>query len=339
MAAALLTEKFSRLFKKFLPLAGIILLGYILSRIDMRSSSAIVAASNKSYLLACAFIGPAIVLIMALRWQVILRSIGIRYAFVASMRCLVKGTIWGEVTPGRIGELFRVKMAASQTGASIGKLFFSVVIDRIYDLIVLAVFSVAAAVLLITDYADINLPIMVLIFVPAGCGALVMMVMNEKNSHRFMNYIITLLFPERLRQRAGIQLSEFFEGLRSMNKGAHAECFFLSLAIWLLKLITVYILVCALRLQVPFLFSLATGSLAVAVSLLPVSISGLGTREAVFIYLLSLQGISAEQAVALSVLFFLFGIGSVVVPALFVYASELVNQFHSSNSRKKRESV
>lgn len=337
MSAALLMAKFSRLLKRFLPLAGIILLFYILSRIDMRSSSTIIAVSNKSYLFACAFIGPTIVLIMALRWQVILRSIGVRYAFVASIRCLVKGSILGEVTPGRIGELFRAKMAASQTGASIGKLFFSVVIDRIYDLIVLAVFSCAAAILLIRDYADVGLPIMVLIVVSLITVVLVMMVLNEKNSHRLMNHIIMLLFSEELRQQIGAQLSEFFEGFRSMNKRAHAESLFLSLVIWLLKLIAVYILACALRLHLPFLFSLATGSLAVAVGLLPVSISGVGTREAVFISLLSLQGKTAEQSVALSILFFLFGIWSVIFPALLVFTSELVSQFYVSNYRNKRE--
>jgi uncharacterized membrane protein YbhN (UPF0104 family) len=64
------------------------------------------------------------------------------------------------------------------------------------------------------------------------------------------------------------------------------------------------------------------GVLGVFISLVPISISGFGTRDAVFIYFLSLRDISAEYAVALSFLFLVHGIFGVLASAVFVWCRE-----------------
>jgi uncharacterized membrane protein YbhN (UPF0104 family) len=60
--------------------------------------------------------------------------------------------------------------------------------------------------------------------------------------------------------------------------------------------------------------------------MLPISISGFGTREAVFIFFLSFHSISSEKAVALSFLYLVFGAWTVAMGGAFAY---LYSAIHS----------
>ena len=103
----------------------------------------------------------------------------------------------------------------------------------------------------------------------------------------------------------------------------HVLCVGLSLVVWMLKLSVLFLLSRSLKTDIPFWFVMSIGSVAVIVSLLPISISGLGTRDAVFIFFLSLHNISAESAVALSFLFLIFGFWSVVVSFALMHVNKL----------------
>jgi len=61
---------------------------------------------------------------------------------------------------------------------------------------------------------------------------------------------------------------------------------------------------------------LALGNL---ISMLPVTISGLGTRDATFVYLLAKQGIQATQAMTLSLAFFLFNNLGILLLGLLLF--------------------
>ena len=56
--------------------------------------------------------------------------------------------------------------------------------------------------------------------------------------------------------------------------------------------------------------------------LLPVTVSGIGARELLLIFFLSIVGIGAEAAVALSILYFIIGYVSVAVFGLFLFLRE-----------------
>ena len=62
----------------------------------------------------------------------------------------------------------------------------------------------------------------------------------------------------------------------------------------------------ALRLQIPGGFLLLSYFMGSLISVLPISVAGIGTRDLLFVFLLSLVGVAPEAAVALSSLGFLF---------------------------------
>jgi uncharacterized membrane protein YbhN (UPF0104 family) len=71
---------------------------------------------------------------------------------------------------------------------------------------------------------------------------------------------------------------------------------------WAFYFAALFTLADALAIQVSRVLLTATGAVAALSSLLPVTISGLGAREAIYIAVLSAHAVPGEKAVALSLL-------------------------------------
>jgi uncharacterized protein (TIRG00374 family) len=78
----------------------------------------------------------------------------------------------------------------------------------------------------------------------------------------------------------------------------------LSMAAQLLGAVVCYLLALSLGLEFSFTTMAWIRSAVVIATLVPISVSGLGIRESAFLLLLSQYGVGAEQALALSLLFF-----------------------------------
>lgn len=89
------------------------------------------------------------------------------------------------------------------------------------------------------------------------------------------------------------------------RKGLLFKCFMHSLVIQLLGFLAVYVLAKGLSISLSFLSILIFLPLIIIISLIPISISGIGLREGAFVFLLRLVGVSSDMAVALSLLWFL----------------------------------
>lgn len=75
----------------------------------------------------------------------------------------------------------------------------------------------------------------------------------------------------------------------------------MSLLIWLVHLVQIWLFVIALRGSAPFLVSLGLTPLAIFAGLLPLTLAGIGTRDAALIYFYA-EFVSAEVAAALGLL-------------------------------------
>jgi len=82
------------------------------------------------------------------------------------------------------------------------------------------------------------------------------------------------------------------------------KAFLVSLAFQFIGILSTYCISEALRLQVPFTYFLIVMPVIWVLMMIPISISGLGVREAAFVLFFTQIGISEEQAILLSLLFF-----------------------------------
>lgn len=103
-------------------------------------------------------------------------------------------------------------------------------------------------------------------------------------------------------------LSEYFSPLLLLytSKTAWFWCFFISLMIQLLGFLIGFVFASVIQMPLTFSQLAVAISLVTVLSLLPISLNGLGLREGGLVYLLSVWSIPQEQALTLGL--FLFGV-------------------------------
>lgn len=125
-----------------------------------------------------------------------------------------------------------------------------------------------------------------------------------------------VFFKARIGERLRFlrEFYNFFDAYRNFNNTANIllKTLFLSATIQLMNMVAVYIISRAMGIDVPFLSILLFIPFIVTVSMIPLSISGLGVREAAFVMLFGKVGIKPEAAITLSLLWFI----SVVIGSL-----------------------
>lgn len=97
---------------------------------------------------------------------------------------------------------------------------------------------------------------------------------------------------------------EYFR-LYGANKNILIKVFFYSVIIQILAIFSLYILSIGMDLPIPLLSLLVFMPIVTFITLIPVSIAGLGIREGLFVLLLRAVGVSSDMAITLSIVWFI----------------------------------
>ena len=98
--------------------------------------------------------------------------------------------------------------------------------------------------------------------------------------------------------------NEFYNNLHTINQQKKQITYLLviTLTIWIIGAVQTYLVITALNINISFLYVLSFTPIIILVNLIPISISGIGTRDISMIYFFSLIGISATYAISASLL-------------------------------------
>ena len=124
-------------FQKFFRLFGLILFIYILSRIDLQQLLLKFKEINLIYFLIAILFLILSFFTRALRWKILINSIGVDIPFSVLAEILAKGILLGTATPGKLGEFWQAKYLTENSGISGGKAFFTTFADRLVDILVM----------------------------------------------------------------------------------------------------------------------------------------------------------------------------------------------------------
>lgn len=111
-----------------------------------------------------------------------------------------------------------------------------------------------------------------------------------------------VLVPENSRKEIQFSFYEFYGGIKSIKQQTFILVTSYTLIAWIITYFNFWLLSLSLGLDLPFWYILASAPLISLFGLLPVSISGLGTREAACIFLFSFMNIIPELSVSFSLL-------------------------------------
>jgi len=285
----------------WLRLIGVFLLGVLLWRLDFKELKRVLQRTDWFLLVMAILLNLPMVFLKSLRWQKLMRTQEIRYPIVKAYAAYWSSIFVGFLTPGRLGELVKTFHVSRDCGVSIGLGLASALVDRLFDLYALltvggiALFSLNAGQSVSTGL--LLIPLMLLLISP-----LALLLHDTLFEHlRVWGHRV-----HWLRQFVASEswLSELRSGLQQLSPLCLTTAIGMTILAHMVFFGQCYLLAMALRLSTGFLpisYAVALGSL---VTLLPISISGLGTREAAIVAYLGTVGVPEEMALSFSILVF-----------------------------------
>jgi len=228
--------------------------------------------------------------ISAWRWKVVASAVGIKGSFRLFWIYYFIGGYFNLFLPGAItGDMVKGYLIAQREFSKL-KVGYSIVGERVFGLVALTCLAIVGVLVVPQCFPKIIRQIV-------GLGGLI--------------FIITfVLFPwwgKGLKNIFSKKISlDFFNFWKPsvFLKALTASLVFQTI----LSLIN-YVLAKGLGLDINFYFFLVAIPIISIITILPVTIQGLGLREGSFIYLLSFIGIPSEKALTLSLLFFSIMVG------------------------------
>lgn len=245
-----------------------------------------------------ALIGSIVTLVVlqfpaALRWMVILRTLGYSLGLRTTLTLVLIGQFFSQVLPSSIGgDAVRI-WEVHRVGLPGAVAISSVLIDRIVGLMGLVILVVMTQPVLLTLIADRMVENGVLLLIALSCVGVALALVLDRFTQTWLEFR-----PFRM-------IAALSRDLRSvlLNPRAATATLVISVCYQAGAAAVAYILANSLGLSVGFLACLAIVPLAGLATLLPISIAGWGLRETAFVFLFGLIGIPASQALALSILF------------------------------------
>lgn len=296
-------------FKRYLVLIGIILLAFILVNIDLGKLLDIILKAN---ILLLAFTLVLFIVNLSLKsfkWKIVIKAFNIDYPFSKCFSGWASGFFVSLFTPAKIGDFIRSFYLSSDTNTLVGKAFSTVLIERLIDVALILLLGFVSVLLFALIFGKTIVSIELLAIIIVLFILFVSILLKKKYMKMLLKPLFNTIIPNNFKEQLKMNFSSFYDsiiGLKS-KKTLLAKATLIGLTAWLISIFMAYVLFLALDLNVPFYYAFVIVPSIGLVDLLPISISGFGTREAAVIFLLSFYSISAESAVAFSLLYYFFG--------------------------------
>jgi len=206
------------------------------------------------------------------RWSVLLRSAGYVYPRDILFKCLMFGWFLNYLIPARLGDIARAVALKTTSDAPFGMTLSTIVIERIFDMVTLALF-LGIASLFFYNSSFVYIEIGAFVIIVAMFCVLLIIYKYDETIIRFFEYRIPSIRPSLVLLK---------EGLANVSKNpeAMALCFLLSLPIWILEIASIFFAARSIGYDLSFVYAATAGVVAFIAQALPLTPAGLGVHEA-----------------------------------------------------------
>ncbi|GAA4277297.1 lysylphosphatidylglycerol synthase transmembrane domain-containing protein [Aquimarina mytili] len=241
----------------------------------------------------------------SLRWKVVSNSYGIPLKSFQAFRVFFIGIFLANITPGKIGDFARLFYIKDQLPSQkIG--WSSLIMDRIFDLICLAFFSLIAIVYYQFHFGILKFP---------------------KNPWSLLLWIGVLLLVVvifyLLRNKLIKVIQPWWNAFNSHNLKGYDGL--KAIAITCLSMILIYgvfnYMAWVMNISINHLGLFLGAFILGILTLLPITILGIGVRETSLVIIFQLYDLSSQDAIALSLIIFLLQLLSLLPGAIWFYFS------------------
>jgi uncharacterized protein (TIRG00374 family) len=292
-----------------------VLLFYLLSRkIDFHEFAGILRNARIPLLLtafAILWIGHYICIF---RWRMLMRPLMPVFSFARLFQIYCIGLFFNLTFPTAVGGDAVKMYYAGKPSRQYAQSFAATFLDR--DAGMLAMMILASAATLMLPLALPGIPVLAIVWLSFAAFLIANLVIFMPALHQKLTRILQHLGLSRTALRVDAISSAF------QIMGSHPRILFeslmISLANQVLVIAVAWVTAEALNLHHPFLYFLVFIPVITLISMIPISLNGMGLREYAFLILFSAIGIPSSSCVALALLTFLLIILS-AIPGGIVY--------------------
>jgi glycosyltransferase 2 family protein len=279
------------------------LLWYLIEKIDFQS--VILQLRSMQPLWAAAAVITLLVqlLLVGIRWYFVGQLVGAKLSLPQALRLVLIGQFFNQLLPSSIGgDAVRTWMA-TRDGISLGRAAASIICDRAVGLVVVVyVASLSLLMLPVAWQPGIFAAGKFVLYLAAivAVGLLVLLLLGAKIAKLMMDFRLTRPFGVLIRDMR-IVLFTSFKSLQIIG---------LSTVVQVLMVLVAYFFAKGINADLGFAYGLVLIPMIMLVSMMPVSFAGWGLRESAMVIGLGFIGITAVDALAISVS---FGIAQIVI--------------------------
>lgn len=237
------------------------------------------------------------------RWNQLLGTQSIQYNIKNAFIVYLAGICAGFVTPGRLGEFIKAVYLKSDKGVSLSKGMSSVLVDRLFDLYPLIILGLIGIWKfdILGKLSSISL-FLLIIFVLSP-----LLILNRQLMGKVLDLIYKTFIKKKVQLRNKIEerFEAFYTGINQLITFKLIVSVLLTSLSYLVFFIQCYLIALAMGISINFITITLFMAISNLINFIPISICGLGTREATLIYLFSLIGLKPELAVSYSFLVFI----------------------------------
>lgn len=305
---------------KILSLLGIVLFLIILSRINLGALVDILAKTNVLLLFLALLVNCATIILKSLKWKIIVNSVKTDFTLLESVKAFFVGFSFSTITPGKLGDFIKV-FYIKDDRCGLGKSLATVVIDRLIDIVMLVSIAMVGIYGFSVFYHREIISVSTLVLLIAGVISGIYIVLNKSVLSALLKPFFNLFVPQHYKSKISLYYNDFFTGLFAFYYDRHR--FYSSILVgiisWIPTFIYGYLLALSISIDIGIFFFVLVIPIISLLDLLPISISGIGTRDVALIFLFGLKSISAVQAVAFSLLYLFMSYWLIALIGVGVY--------------------
>ncbi|ACJ17121.1 hypothetical membrane protein, conserved [Thermococcus onnurineus NA1] len=253
------------------------------------------------------------VFIWALRWRVLLKSLGINAPFKAILGAIFVGIFVNNVTPGARGggEPIRMYYLSKRSNGAYGPVFATVMADRILDLIPVVIMLMTSTIYVyLLGSRSLTIMLLILDFLLALLIVITLAILlNERRTKKILYWFFNLVsrimpkraqkYDEKFIHNIEVSVPKFQEGFRLLLKDK--KTFFLALAysfvFWFLTILRAYFIFLSINYPIGLMDVMVVQMISIVVGLLSIIPGGAGFIEAINSGVYVLLGIDKNFAV------------------------------------------
>lgn len=313
-------------------LVAVVLVIIIFQAIDFGRVSSAIAKTDLRWGILVVALALADRYIMAFKWAALLRSQGTPYGNWEAFKVYMSATFVGNVLPTSVGSDVYRAVRATLGGRQMNVITASIVLERVLGMLAVALLLLCGLAALANHPDD---RFRTLLAAAAVFTVLLVVAIRLSVDSKTYGLIVRLLGKaQRFKPvRIFMDLHSAYVAF-SRDRVVLASFFALTFLEQVVNALLTYMGSQALGFDVPLIYFIALIPLSRFVTLLPISLGGIGVTEGTYVFTLSLAGMPAVDALALAVFMRLVGWVMLVPSGLvFLYDSVRFKREESAATR------